>query len=166
MELYFTLRKVPLAGKKFLRFCFWYQLPRFNAATLRHRKRGNHRNQRFRPSCSASDVRLGVKPVINGQGTYTTLGGSLMPTEVLTAMAEAAGSFVSIPELQEKVGVPGTPYLIPGDPEFRRDAEAAGNLPASLIDVNHCNKMICNTESGGGGNCTRRRCSATSFPAT
>ncbi len=49
-------------------------------------------------------ARLGIKTVINGQGTYTTLGGSLMPTEVVQAMAEAAGSFVSIPELQEKVG--------------------------------------------------------------
>ena len=49
-------------------------------------------------------TRLGIKPVINGQGTYTTLGGSLMPPEVVQAMAEAAGSFVSIPELQEKVG--------------------------------------------------------------
>ena len=33
--------------------------------------------------------------------------------------------------------------------------EAAGNLPASLVDVNHCNKMVYNTGSGGGGNCTR-----------
>ena len=49
-------------------------------------------------------ARLGIKTVINGQGTYTALGGSLMPPEVLQAMAEAAGAFVSIPELQEKVG--------------------------------------------------------------
>ena len=49
-------------------------------------------------------ARLGIKTVINGQGTYTTLGGSLMPPEVLRAMVEAAGSFVSITELQEKVG--------------------------------------------------------------
>jgi L-seryl-tRNA(Ser) seleniumtransferase len=49
-------------------------------------------------------ARLDIKPVINGQGTYTTLGGSLMPPEVVCAMAEAAGSFVSIAELQEKVG--------------------------------------------------------------
>jgi L-seryl-tRNA(Ser) seleniumtransferase len=48
--------------------------------------------------------RLGIRPVINAQGTYTSLGGSLMPPEVLRAMAEAAGSFVSIDELQEKVG--------------------------------------------------------------
>jgi uncharacterized pyridoxal phosphate-dependent enzyme len=49
-------------------------------------------------------ARLGIKTVINGQGTYTALGGSLMGPEVLGAMAQAAGSFVSISELQEKVG--------------------------------------------------------------
>jgi uncharacterized pyridoxal phosphate-dependent enzyme len=49
-------------------------------------------------------ARLGIKTVINGQGTYTALGGSLMPPEVVQAMADAAGSFVSITELQEKVG--------------------------------------------------------------
>jgi uncharacterized pyridoxal phosphate-dependent enzyme len=49
-------------------------------------------------------AKIGIKTVINGQGTYTTLGGSLMPPEVVQAMAEAAGSFVSITELQEKVG--------------------------------------------------------------
>jgi uncharacterized pyridoxal phosphate-dependent enzyme len=49
-------------------------------------------------------ARLGIKTVINGQGTYTSLGGSLMPPEVVQAMADAAGSFVSMAELQEKVG--------------------------------------------------------------
>jgi L-seryl-tRNA(Ser) seleniumtransferase len=48
--------------------------------------------------------RLGIKPLINAQGTYTTLGGSLMPAEVVQAMVEAAGAFVSIPEFQEKAG--------------------------------------------------------------
>jgi uncharacterized pyridoxal phosphate-dependent enzyme len=47
---------------------------------------------------------LGVKTLINAQGTYTALGGSLMPPEVLQAMTEAAGWFVSIEELQQKVG--------------------------------------------------------------
>ena len=49
-------------------------------------------------------LKLGIKPLINGQGTYTTLGGSIMPPEVVQAMAEAAQWFVPIPELQEKVG--------------------------------------------------------------
>ncbi|MBN1583016.1 MAG: aminotransferase class V-fold PLP-dependent enzyme [Anaerolineae bacterium] len=47
---------------------------------------------------------LGVKKVINGYATLTSLGGSLMPPEVLSAMAEAAQHFVDIDELQEKVG--------------------------------------------------------------
>ena len=34
---------------------------------------------------------LGVRPFINASGTITTLGGSLMPSEVLEAMREAAG---------------------------------------------------------------------------
>jgi uncharacterized pyridoxal phosphate-dependent enzyme len=49
-------------------------------------------------------AKLGIKTLINAQGTYTTLGGSLMPPEVLQAMTEAAAWFVSIPDLQEKVG--------------------------------------------------------------
>jgi L-seryl-tRNA(Ser) seleniumtransferase len=47
---------------------------------------------------------LGVRTVINGNATLTSLGGSLMPPEVLAAMAEAAQHFVDIDELQEKVG--------------------------------------------------------------
>ena len=34
---------------------------------------------------------LGVKPFINASGTITTLGGSLMPEEVLEAMCVAGG---------------------------------------------------------------------------
>jgi len=49
-------------------------------------------------------TKLGIKPLINGQGTYTSLGGSIMPPEVVQAMAEAAGWFIPISELQEKVG--------------------------------------------------------------
>ncbi len=48
--------------------------------------------------------RLGVKKIINGYATLTRLGGSLMPPEVLAAMAEAAQHFVDIDELQDKVG--------------------------------------------------------------
>ncbi len=44
--------------------------------------------------------RLGVKRRINGAGTLTRLGGSLMPPEVLAAMAEAAESCVDVAELQ------------------------------------------------------------------
>ena len=48
--------------------------------------------------------KLGVKKIINGNATLTALGGSLMPPEVLAAMAEAAQHFVEIDELQEKAG--------------------------------------------------------------
>ncbi len=48
--------------------------------------------------------RLGVKKVINGSATLTALGGSIMPPEVLAAMAEAAQHFVDIDDLQRKVG--------------------------------------------------------------
>ena len=44
--------------------------------------------------------RFGVRARINAAGLVTRLGGSLMPTEVLEAMAEAAGSFVDMAELQ------------------------------------------------------------------
>ncbi len=47
---------------------------------------------------------LGVRPFINASGTITTLGGSLMPQEVLTAMEQAAGSFVDLPDLNVKAG--------------------------------------------------------------
>lgn len=47
---------------------------------------------------------LGVRKVINGIATVTSLGGSIMPPEVLSAMVEASKHFVSIDELQEKVG--------------------------------------------------------------
>src|SRR6202034_1711096 len=47
---------------------------------------------------------LGVTTVINGQGTMTVLGGSLMRPEVETAMALAGRHFVSIPDLEVAAG--------------------------------------------------------------
>lgn len=47
---------------------------------------------------------LGVRKVINGIATVTSLGGSIMPPEVISAMISASKHFVSIDELQEKVG--------------------------------------------------------------
>lgn len=47
---------------------------------------------------------LGVKPVINGVGVVTVLGGSLMPPEVVQAMEEAGKFFIPLPELEKKVG--------------------------------------------------------------
>jgi L-seryl-tRNA(Ser) seleniumtransferase len=47
---------------------------------------------------------LGIRPVINAQATLTRLGGSLMPPDVLAAMADAARSFINLDELQLRVG--------------------------------------------------------------
>ncbi len=49
-------------------------------------------------------ARIGVKPIINGMGTVTVLGGSIMAAEVVQAMADASRHFVPIPELHRKVG--------------------------------------------------------------
>lgn len=43
--------------------------------------------------------RLGTKPVVDGLGIYTDLGGSRLSPRVWTAMEEANRSFVRIPEL-------------------------------------------------------------------
>jgi D-glucosaminate-6-phosphate ammonia-lyase len=47
---------------------------------------------------------LGIPRIINATGTVTTLGGSIMPTEVVAAWAEAARHFVDLLDLQDKVG--------------------------------------------------------------
>ncbi len=60
------------------------------------------------PAPSTSDAaiyaRLGIRPVINGVGVVTYLGGSLMPPEVVDAMEQASRHFVPLAELQKKVG--------------------------------------------------------------
>ena len=48
--------------------------------------------------------KLGMQPVINGVGTVTVLGGSIMPPEVVEAMVEASKHFIQLPALQKKVG--------------------------------------------------------------
>jgi L-seryl-tRNA(Ser) seleniumtransferase len=47
---------------------------------------------------------LGLRPIINASATLTRLGGSRMPPEVVEAMSAAAGSFVDLNLLQERVG--------------------------------------------------------------
>ena len=47
---------------------------------------------------------LGVTTVINGQGTMTMLGGSLMRPEVESVMALAGRHFANIPELEVAAG--------------------------------------------------------------
>src|SRR3954468_5255797 len=48
--------------------------------------------------------RLGVRPVINARGMNTMASGSLMPQQVLDAIAEAATAFVDMEELNRKAG--------------------------------------------------------------
>lgn len=47
---------------------------------------------------------LGVRKLINACGPLTRFGGSLMPSEVMDAVAEANRAFVDIEELQRKAG--------------------------------------------------------------
>lgn len=47
---------------------------------------------------------LGVKTRINAAACYTALGGSIMPKEVLDSMIDAAKSFISLHELQQRAG--------------------------------------------------------------
>ncbi len=49
-------------------------------------------------------AQLGIRPVINFQGTMTTLGASKMPPEVHSAMAEASREYVMLEEVKDKVG--------------------------------------------------------------
>ena len=48
--------------------------------------------------------RLGVPRLINGHHWRTILGGSIMPPEVVSAMADSSGYFVDLEELHEKAG--------------------------------------------------------------
>ena len=48
--------------------------------------------------------RIGVRTIVNGRGATTAVGGTLMPPEVLAAMAEAGKAFVVLDELNAKVG--------------------------------------------------------------
>src|SRR5256885_16869888 len=47
---------------------------------------------------------LGIKPVINGVGVVTVLGGSIMPAEGICAMEEASRFFIPLPDLEKKGG--------------------------------------------------------------
>ncbi|MSV29974.1 MAG: aminotransferase class V-fold PLP-dependent enzyme [Bryobacterales bacterium] len=49
-------------------------------------------------------TRLGLRPIINAAGTYTHLGGSLLPAEVVEAMDAAAQNYVPIRDLSRAVG--------------------------------------------------------------
>jgi hypothetical protein len=47
---------------------------------------------------------LGIRPVVNFQGTMTTLGASKMWEDLHEAAAQASREYVVLEELQEKIG--------------------------------------------------------------
>ncbi len=47
---------------------------------------------------------LGIRPLINAAGTYTSLTGSLMPREVVEAIESASRQYVKLEELHEAAG--------------------------------------------------------------
>ncbi len=47
---------------------------------------------------------LGIKPIINAAGAYTTMTASLMPEEVVQAYQQTAGEYVSLNDLHDAVG--------------------------------------------------------------
>ena len=49
-------------------------------------------------------TRVGLRPIVNASGTYTHLGGSLMPAEVIEAMGNAAKHYVPIKDLTKATG--------------------------------------------------------------
>ncbi len=49
-------------------------------------------------------TRLGLRPIVNASGTYTHLGGSLMPAEVIDAMNDAAQHYVPMRDLTRATG--------------------------------------------------------------
>jgi uncharacterized pyridoxal phosphate-dependent enzyme len=58
-------------------------------------------NQKQQPNIYQA---LGVEPIINAAGTITSLGGSLMPPEVMAAWTAASQNFVNLLALQDRVG--------------------------------------------------------------
>lgn len=80
--------------------------------------------------------RLGIEPVINGIGTVTVLGGSLMPPEVTDAMVAASRNFVPLPELQERAG--------------DHVARLIG-VPAAMISAGAASAMTCGTAAAIAG---------------
>ena len=59
-------------------------------------------------------TRLGLRPIINASGTYTHLGGSLLPEVVIDAMNDAAKHYVPIRDLVKATGnvSPSWPALL------------------------------------------------------
>jgi uncharacterized pyridoxal phosphate-dependent enzyme len=78
--------------------------------------------------------RLGVRPVINAASTYTKLGGSIMAPSVAQAMADAAGCFLNLTELQDAVGK-RLAELTHNDAAYVSNGAAAGLVLATAACV-------------------------------
>jgi len=79
---------------------------------------------------------LGVTTVINGQGTMTMLGGSLMRPEVESVMALAGRHFVNIPELEVAAGKRITEMLkLPADYSALVTCGAAAAMLSGLAGI-------------------------------
>ena len=79
---------------------------------------------------------IGVRHVINATGTVTTLGGSLMPPEVVAAWVDASRHFVDLLDLHDKVG--------------RRIAQLAG-VEAALVTTGAAGAMLLATAAAVTG---------------
>ncbi len=81
---------------------------------------------------------LGIRPIINACATLTRLGGSLMPPEVIQAMADAAQCFIDLPELQIRVGK-RLAELTHNEAAYVCTGAAAGLVLATAVCVTECN---------------------------
>jgi len=81
----------------------FFSTPAVMAALGAPGKAGAARRERTLAGAAVYE-RIGVRPLINGAGTLTILGGSIMPPEVVRAMEQASRYFVDLPDLQVKVG--------------------------------------------------------------
>lgn len=86
---------------------------------------------------------LGVRRVINVAAMQTALGGSLMPPAVRDAMAHAAGAFVSLDELHDRVG--------------ERIATLTRNDAACVVNGAAAGVMLATAACRSGGGSDRRR---------
>jgi len=79
---------------------------------------------------------LGVTTVINGQGTMTVLGGSLMRPEVEAVMALAGRHFVSVPDLEVAAGKRIAEMLkLPADYSVIVTSGAAAAMQSGLAGI-------------------------------